>query len=58
MALWFPDSNGYAASRIYTNSMQFGDIAHMHTDNHKPGSVTALVYPNEHWDLTYAGETM
>ena len=30
----------------------------MHTDNHKPGSVTALVYPNEHWDLTYAGETM
>ena len=50
-------ARGFVPSRIYTNAMQFGDVAHIHRDgNHE--SVTALLYPNEQWHASLSGETM
>ena len=48
---------GFTPQRIYTNAMQFGDVAHIHRDGGHE-SVTALLYPNEQWDASLSGETM
>jgi SM-20-related protein len=43
--------------QVYTNAMQFGDVAHVHRDSNRHECVTALLYPNEAWDPSLAGET-
>ena len=54
--LFFSD-RGFTPARIYTNAMQFGDVAHIHRDGNSEG-VTALLYPNDKWDASLSGETM
>ena len=56
MRLFFADRS-FTPERIYTNAMQFADVAHIHRDG-GPQSVTALLYPNEKWAASLAGETM
>lgn len=53
----FFSSRGYTPQRIYTNAMQFADVAHIHRDGGHE-NVTALLYPNEKWDPSLSGETM
>lgn len=53
----FFSGRGFTPSRIYTNAMQFGDVAHIHRDGNHEG-VTALLYANEHWEPSLSGETM
>ena len=55
--LFFHPKAGLTPQRIYTNSMMFGDVAHIHRDG-GPSSVTALLYPNEKWHPSLSGETM
>jgi hypothetical protein len=53
----FFSGRGFAPNRIYTNAMQFADVAHIHRDGNHEG-VTALLYPNEAWNPSLSGETM
>ena len=61
-SLFFPD-RVLEPNRIYTNAMTFGDVAYMHRDGERASeperdNVTALLYPNEAWDSSLAGETV
>ena len=47
----------FEPSRIYTNAMMFGDVAHIHRDGGHD-NVTAILYPNEAWEPSFSGETM
>ena len=44
--------------RCYVNAYTFGTDANPHTDSERGNEQTFIVYLNEHWSLSWSGETV
>jgi len=47
----------YEVLQIASNGQTYGQDGHMHTDDHKDGTYTLLLYVNEGWKVEWGGET-
>ena len=49
---------GHTLYRCYANAHAYGSDGTLHTDSKSPHSYTAVYYPHEVWDPSWAGETV
>lgn len=57
-----PDHNtafspGYVPVRVYANAYSYGMDGYFHTDSHRAGDITAIIYICDSWNPDWGGET-
>lgn len=58
LVAFFFGTEALGVHRLYTNAIQFGDVAFVHRDANDKDHVTALIYANPEWAPELGGETI